>query len=273
MGARSWGVDGATAGLAASAALRWIVFRVVLRKEALRWGIVPQRRSGWKEREILNNFAIPAAMSGFSYGPASWCATAILVRQLNGYSELGLFTAAANLRNAMMFLPLLINNVMVSLLNNHKAEKRVGGFAAIQALNIRTTLISAGIGGCALAAAGPFLLPFFGRDFGKAYPVLLIMILYALLEASATAAYQLIQSYEKMWAALLFIIVPRDIALVIGAYLLAPMFGARGLALSYSLAWALALVCIWATANLTGISQMVKTEGKQPLLFGSACDG
>ena len=75
------------------------------------------RRTG---RQIIVKFALPGALSGFTSAPALWFASALLVRQPDGFSQMAIFSASFSLMAAVLLLPSIANNVGMSLINHHK---------------------------------------------------------------------------------------------------------------------------------------------------------
>ena len=82
----------------------------------------------------------------------------------------------------------------------------------------------------------------FGRGFAEGYPVLLVLMGAAILEAMSSAMYQLIQSHERIWLSFFGVAIPCFGTLALVAWLLAPRSGAFGLACAYLSAWFVALV-------------------------------
>jgi O-antigen/teichoic acid export membrane protein len=248
-GAHLWSREGAFAGLAISAGVQWLALRFHLRRECVRQGIVVDYHHLGEHRGIFTKFSVPAALSGFSTMPALWLANAFLVRQPDGYAQMALYAAATNLRVLVLFLPQLMNNVGVSLLNNAKGLGDTVRYRKLFWGNLWVT------GGMTLAAAaamtffGPTLLAVFGRSFGEGYPVLLVLLASTLLESLTVAVYQIIQSQGRMWLSLSTVALPRDTLIVLLAAVLTPIYGALGLALAYTLGWGLALL---STTIVTG---------------------
>jgi hypothetical protein len=58
----------------------------------------------------------------------------------------------------------------------------------------------------------------------------------------AQTALQHVQSAEYMWTSFFSVILPRDLLIVILAYLLIPKYGAAGFAAAYAVAWTIALI-------------------------------
>jgi len=246
--AATWagGLQGTLAGLAASALVRWAVFNWFLRRESARQGIALCYRGIWQERPIFFNFALPSALSGFTTMPALWLANAFLVRQPGGYAQMALYSAANNLRVLVLFLPNIVNNVGMSLINYQKGIGDDYHYRKVFWANMAMTVVAILVGVAMTVLLGPWLLRLFGKDFTEGYPVLMMLMLSTLPEGLVLASYQVIQSQGKMWLSLLAIALPRDGMIVLLAYILTGLHGAIGLALAYAIAWGLAF-CIVST--------------------------
>jgi O-antigen/teichoic acid export membrane protein len=243
-----WGLNGGLAGLAISALLRWGVYAAVLRREVSRQGISLRRREGIRERKRVFEFALPAALSGMTALPAVWLANALLVRQPNGYSEMGIYTAVNNLRVIVLFLPVLLNGVSYSILNNLKGKGNLDGYRTTFSFNLRTATFSAIVGAALMCTLGPWAMQVFGKDFAGASvaPIIFLVAASVVLEAAGNAAYQLIICNGLMWVSLCAVALPRDFSLIIAAYYLIPVHGAAGLAGAYTFSCLLSLVTVFA---------------------------
>lgn len=244
LGAVIWGLHGALAGMAVSALLRWAVYGIVLRSETGKHSITLQRREGLKEREILYKFALPAALAGLTTMPAIWLGNAFLVRQPNGFAEMGIYSAAINLRTIVLFVPVLFNSVSVSLINSHKGQKDNNLYKLAFLLNLKVTLVTALSGAILMWSCGEWAIGLFGADFvGKNITVMmLLMSISVVFEAVGIAVYQLIQSHAKMWLSFFAIALPRDVLIVVTAYFLTQRYGSAGLAGAYASGCLLALI-------------------------------
>ncbi len=255
LGAYFWGLHGALGGMVVSALLRWVVYAAVLCREVDKHDIIVQRREGLWEREILHKFALPAALSGLTTMPAIWLGNAFLVRQPDGYAEMGIYSAATNLRIIVLFLPILFNSVSVSLINNHKGQKNSELYKSAFLLNLKLTVMAALIGATLMWMGGERAIGIFGSDFfsKNVAAVMFLMSISVVLEATGIAIYQLIQSHEQMWLSFIAIAVPRDLFIVVAAYFLTQHYGSAGLAGAYALGCLLALVvkvCLSYKMNL-----------------------
>jgi O-antigen/teichoic acid export membrane protein len=256
-----WGLEGAFGGLLLSAIVRWYIYHRALRLESGAQSITIRYQEPWRERDIIRRFAVPAAISGLTSMPALWLANTFLVSQKDGYAQMGLYSAANNLKAIIMFLPALLNNVGTSLLNNQKGLGNDVLYRRIFWTNFRITAAAVVLGAGLMFGAGSWLLALFGKDFPEGEPVLRLLTLSVLFEALALASYQVIQSKEKMWFSLFAVALPRDLLIASLSFLFAPLYGAFGLAMAHTIAWSVALLIIIAGVLRFGLH----TRSRLPL--------
>jgi O-antigen/teichoic acid export membrane protein len=248
-----WGLNGAIAGFAVSTLLRWIISHRALAGASSRYAISFLYRGILKEGEIIFKFALPAALSGLVATPALWLVYTILVRQHDGYSQMGLFSAAASLKTAIIFLPQLINNVGMSIMNNQKGEGNQNNYRKVFWLNMALTAGIVFVGASVIALSGGWILRLFGKDFGGGQMVVAVLAISTIPEAIALAAYQIIQSKAKMWLSFSAVVLPREFTSILAAYLLIPKYGALGLAYSYMLSQTVAFLLVVTISSFLGL--------------------
>ena len=253
MGGWVAGVNGALVGMAVSGLLQSVLLATALRGEARRARITIGPSQAWRERQILARFSIPAALNGFAALPAIWFVNALLARQAFGFEHVALFTAANSFRIIVLFLPNILNTVGMSVLNNQRGAGDQDRFRKLFWTNLALTAGLVVLGGGTLIIGGRWLLAIFGSEFVRAHPVLTVLMLAALAETLAQAAFQVIQTQERIWLSLFGVAIPSAAALVITALLLVPSQGALGLAWAYVVSWGVALVCDWSIVGRIGI--------------------
>lgn len=242
IGTYMWGLDGAIGGVCIGSAIQWMVFRSAMDANCRRHGITISRRDYRLERSVFFSFALPAALAGFSSMPALWLANAFLVRQHDGFSQMALYTATFSLRSLVFFLPSLLNRVSMSLLNHQKGIRNWEGYRRVFRTNFALTVVSVVIAAGAVAFVGVPVLALFGKDFRSGYPVLLVLLLSAIVEAVMSSMYQVVQAESKMWASMFLIAVPRDLLIVVCAYRFCPAYGALGLAAAFTVGHTVACI-------------------------------
>ncbi len=253
VGGWRWGLIGALTGLAASAGLQAAVLARALAREAASHHVRITVAGAWQEMAVLRRFLAPSAVNSLIAFPALWSASALLVRQADGYQQMALFTAANTLRVLILFVPAIVNNVTLSLLNNQRGADREGSYRRMFWVNMGLTCAMVAAGALGVVLLGPWLLGVFGRDFRAGYPVLLVLMLSTLPETVVGSAIQIAQSRERMWLWCGAVIVPCYGTLVgVAAVLTAPL-GARGLAWSYVAGMSVAVVAAGLVVARLGI--------------------
>lgn len=246
--ASAFGLRGAVGGLALSMFAQCAVLGWLLRLESARHGFPLTRRGAWQERAIVGHFALPASLAGLVSQPALWIGTALLARQAAGFHQLALFGAANTFRTMVLFVPQVINNVGMAVLNNQRRSSPEGYKSVFRLNALMSTLAATTVAGL-LLLAGSLPLRIFGPDFVEGRTALTIMLAAAMIETVALTVYQLIVSRGHIWASLAFVSMPRDVTFVLLALLLVPSLGATGLATAHAAGWTLSLVAIVALVS------------------------
>lgn len=248
-----WNLNGAVGGFVLSAFFRWAVMHTLVRIEAGKQNIHITYHGVLSEKEIIKRFAIPAALPIFTTMPSIWLANAMLARTSGGYSQLALYSAAANAKTLVIFLPSLLNKVSMSLLNNQKGLGHSDRYRKIYWTNLLATFLMATSAALCLNLLGDIFLAVYGNDFLDGRTVLLIMTISAVLEATTLAVYQIIPAREEMLLSFFVYALPRDILLLVLAYILIPPLGASGLASAYAASWLTTLLIIAVTVKRLGL--------------------
>jgi O-antigen/teichoic acid export membrane protein len=244
LGAYLYSIQGVVVAWGISMTVRMLLSDLALVRACRERGLKLDAAGFRKEMHVIHAFAIPAALAGVVSLVAVWLAAAIVVRQPDGFLQMGLFGAASNLKTLILFLPLVVDGVCLAMLNR---ERGAGNSRAFRRVFWSYLLVSCGIGSLlallAIVFAGP-LMSAFGPEFADGREVLAIFAIATLLQIFATAWYQLIQTSGRMWLSLFAVALPRDLLLVGLAVWLVPERGALGLALAHAVAWSCALAVI-----------------------------
>jgi O-antigen/teichoic acid export membrane protein/SAM-dependent methyltransferase len=254
------GLNGAVEGLAFSGLIQFVLLAFSLRRECSLQGIRIHYVGIAQERPIIVKFALPGALSGMTSMPALWLASAFLVRQPNGYSQMAIYSASFGLMAAVLFLPNITNSVGMSLINYHKGTGNEREYRRTFWINVVVTATIVIPGAGIFALLGPDLLHLFGKDFKDGYPVLLILLLATIPEGFTIAINQIVQSSERMWLAVSAVNLPRDSSIAILAFLLAPSLGARGVASAYFIGRLLAFLTISVIVWRTGLLVLAEKD-------------
>jgi len=126
------GLEGTLAGVALSAAFQTLVLLAFLTREARNQGLRIQLADAWTERNVLWRFAVPSALPGFTTMPAIWIANLVLLRQPDGYAQLGFYSAAYNFRTMTVFLPSVLAK-LVPIEKTVRIEPRTAAATLVEA--------------------------------------------------------------------------------------------------------------------------------------------
>ena len=258
-GAAWLGLAGTVAGLVVGAVAQFVWLVRALQLEMRAHAIVVNLRSSWQERDVLLNFGLPAGLAGFSTLPAVWIANSILTRQPGGLPLLAIFGAAFTLKTVVLYLPILVNSVGLTLLNHTLGSGSTRDYRHLFWANLRITLGLTTLTAAVIAVGAGPLLSLFGRSFSDGVPVLLVMLVSTIPETLSLACYQATQSQGRMWLSLAALAVPRDLTLVALSAILAPRHGALGLASAF-----LAAQCVSLVANVL----VIRAVGLDPTHAG-----
>jgi O-antigen/teichoic acid export membrane protein len=231
----SWlnGFDGAVIGLSISALFRFLIHHRWLQFECRLLNIHPNYKCWYtQEKSIIYNFALPAAVAGYFSMPMIWLSSSFLVRQPNGYGEMGLYSAANNIRLIALFLPTVMSSVGLSMLNNEKGKGDIFYYNQLFWGNVKKIFVISFVSTIIFGLFGRYILHVFGENFTVGLSILWFLLIASFFESLSVAFYQYVQSQAKMWFSILFITIPRELTLVAAAYFLIPHFGGKGLSLA-----------------------------------------
>ena len=228
-GAYFAGLPGAVWGLVASLALNCGLNFLAVRQEATAAGSVVSYRHIHKHWPLLWRFGLPGMLSGLIAGPVNWGTSTLLVRQHNGYAEMGILNATNSWYQAAGFLPGLLAQVLLPVLAAYSAARNRAGLnrALVVATWANVILAVPAIAiGCLFSR---HIMGLYGRGFAEGWPVLVITLITAgVMMAQGPITDRLIAT-SKMWVYFLAHIIWAAVYLV-GCCLWVPAFGSTGLA-------------------------------------------
>jgi len=107
-----FGIEGAVIGLATNAVIIAILGFFEVRKAAMKYDINVNEKGALKEYRVLTHFSIPAVLSNILILPVTWFCNAILVKQPNGFEDLGIYNAGLSI----MLMVNVVNNMLGQVL-------------------------------------------------------------------------------------------------------------------------------------------------------------
>ncbi len=214
-----------------------------LRREYQNAAIHLDLRKCWIERRLLWKYSIPAVLSGAMVSPVTWVANTILVNQPKGYAELGLFNAASQFRNIILFIPAILGAVTVPLLSEIHGQGDREHFARVVNLNLRTIWsLTLPLGFLAIALSSS-LIGIYGPQYQDGRIILGVMVSTSILIVANDTIGQALAGSGKMWIGF-WMNCGWAVSLIIAVILLVPSLGALGMALAYCMAYFLHTVWV-----------------------------
>ncbi|MDI6802126.1 MAG: oligosaccharide flippase family protein [Thermodesulfovibrionales bacterium] len=236
------GLQGAVWGLvvsmAANCGFNYVALKNRMRKENISVHYLQSR----KEWQVLWQFSLPAFLSGMMVGPVNWVCGALLVNQPNGYAEMGIYNAANQWRNAILFLPGSMSAIVLPMLSNlyghddNRRYKKVLLYNGV--INVSIAFIVALI----ISLAAKVIMGSYGKDFSSGKYVLIVLAVSATLSASVSVIGQVIASSGRMWWGFILNLL-WGIVLIFSYWLLISK-GALGLAFANLIAYGVHLITV-----------------------------
>ena len=179
--------------------VNWFLSYVALRKEASRRNIPILIKSCTQELPILWKFSLPAVLGYIMVGPANWGASAMLVNQPDGYSEMGIFAATNQWYIALMFIPRLLGNVMLPVLSEFNGQAQSAQSHKILITTIKTSVVITLPIIIIASIASPFIMSLYGAGFRQGWPTFIVILMTTALEILITTVGASLAASGKLW--------------------------------------------------------------------------
>lgn len=259
-----WHVNGAVLAiiLATTAALVYSEFAIRAQCQAL--GFPVRLKGCMAEKRILWVFSIPSLLAAVIVGPVTWASSALLVNQPGGYGEMGLFSAASQWRMAIVFIPQVLSQPLLSMLCNLGEARRGDAFRKLLKANLFLNLAICSAAAAVVICARPYILAAYGHEFASASTVLTLLVLSSVVSCTANVIGQAVASLGKMWWNVIISCVWAAVQLMC-AFIMVPKYRAVGLAASFLVSYLIhaATVATYTYSALRG--HMAAGDGRHCL--------
>lgn len=201
IGAHVGGLAGAVWALAINLGFNWLLNHLALRREAHRHRVRLVLKGCWHEVPVLWKFSLPALLASTTYGATNWACGALLVNRPDGYAEMGIYSAAYQWFNVLVFLPGLLSSVLLPVLAGQfgQGNKRQSVRASVLAIKINAVIVLPVVAfACALS---PYIMRLYGNAFANGWPTLVAVLVTAAIVALQQPVTQIIHASSHMWVA------------------------------------------------------------------------
>lgn len=196
------GLNGVLWGMVGTRLLDYLIRAYVLRSHARRAGIAIRYSQCSRELGILWRFSLPALLAGSMVGPINWLCNTMLVRQPDGYREMGTYNAASAWYGAMIFLPVALGGALLPLLSERMGHNDTHSSAKILSTMLRLNAIIVVPGAIVLSLASSYIMRMYGSAYSHAAPTLVVVVFTAAIYAILMPVGDVISASGKMWAGL-----------------------------------------------------------------------
>lgn len=237
LGAWFGGLKGAVWALAINLAFNWLLNHLALRKESHKHNVPSTYRHCYQECSILWKFSLPAFLAGSVGGPATWVCNALLVNQPDGYSKMGIFSAASQWFTFLLFIPGILSQVILPIFSDQLGQRNISQTVKtlILAVKVNTAIVIPLV--LVGSIASPYIMGLYGAEFRSGWPVLIAVLINAGVLCMQMPVAGSITAFGKMWFWFAVCLGWAATYIAITASLL--KFGAFGLAVSRALAYGL----------------------------------
>jgi O-antigen/teichoic acid export membrane protein len=198
-GAWLLGLNGAVWGLVASQAVLWALGFFSVRKEAHRASVPLGEKSYAREWSLLWQFTLPGFLCYLMLIPTEWLCNATLVNQPQGFSQMGLLSAANQWYAVLSFLPAVLGQAMLPVFSERYGQQKISEATHILSLSIK---INAAVSAPLVvlgSLASPYIMAFYGKNFIEGWPILVVVLVTAGLAAIEIPAAQVLTAFGHMW--------------------------------------------------------------------------
>jgi O-antigen/teichoic acid export membrane protein len=228
IGAYLGGLTGAVWALAINLGVNWLLNHIALHKEAIRHDVSFTFRNCSHEFPILWKFSLPAVLASSMVGPINWICSALLVNQINGYDNMGVYMAAYQWDTILTYLPWLFCGVVLPVISERLGEKDLNKSIKTIILAVKLNALWAIPLVVLGSIASPYIMSFYGDSFRSGWPTLVVVLCTAGLIAIHSPVAQIITASGNMW--ILFIMNAGWALIFVSATLLLVDKGSIGLA-------------------------------------------
>ena len=229
LGVWQWGLAGVVWALIIVQLANCLLCYRAMRNEAARFQIPIRLGSTPVDRRLFWSFSLPAVLVGVLNSVAAWGASALVVNQIGGYGDMGIYNAALRVKTLPeMFLGMLIAPMLPILSESFGKGDRATFQRTLLFNFLLATLIIVPVSLVQAAAPALTTMPF-GAQYQGHQAIVIWLMLYAVMYALMFPMGTILISMGEMWFSWL---VNFLMAMVFAgtAWLLVPRYGAAGYA-------------------------------------------
>ncbi|NLO91373.1 MAG: oligosaccharide flippase family protein [Elusimicrobia bacterium] len=231
LGGYYYGVRGAILGLAVVAIVVCVVSNYLVDLIVNRHKLpVVSTADLFCELKLLLSFSLPNWLCSMVASLSNMWTSLMLSRSHNGFSQMGVFSAANQFFLILNFIPTIMWQVALPMLSGVAGRrdfvKLRQSYRKLIVINLVMILLLL----CVFVPGGGAVMRWLGKDFSGQTPTLVATMATVLVYATASTSWQIMIILEKMWTSLLFVFIYGLV--YVGTFVWLQDMGAYGLALA-----------------------------------------
>jgi O-antigen/teichoic acid export membrane protein len=204
---------------------------IVLKRRIRQANFSPSREGAWSEAKLLLNFSLPANLTAVFFVVATWISNLILVRQPNGYSQMGIFNAVNQWRVAILFLPTVMAQPFLAVLASLAGAGSGRQYRKAMRMSLAATTVAAFLPAVLITVLSGRIMGAYGAAFQNGTVTLILVAFATALGAPGIAIGNALTSLGRAWAA--FAVVLAWSTVFVAGFFLMRASGAQGLGWAY----------------------------------------
>jgi O-antigen/teichoic acid export membrane protein len=237
IGTKLYQLQGAVWSYTISYALGWAISAIFVRIEIVKAKLKIQFNNIRQELPVLWKFSLPALMSSSIFSPILWAANAIIVNMPNGFSEVGIYNAAARFQQMVSFVGLIFSSSLLPILSSKEGRES----QTLQRGNIAISWV-AGFYPAMFLICIPEIFGIFGKGFSGDYSnkILILVMIATTISNYYQGLARVLVARGMLWWSLLNSVI-WAVVLILPVYLFRE-YGAMALAFSTVAAYAVSAI-------------------------------
>lgn len=191
-----YGLYGTLTAIALISFLTWILNVYYVLKKFKFYGIHFALNQITDAVNVLKTYTLPATLSGAL--PTIWIANIILVNSSESYNGMAYLNIANNWHTLVMFLPLSIGPVILSLLSNKNKNDKNGYWKIVKISLLINTIITVAAT-IVVFFLSDVIVSFYGEGYKEAKYLLVLMTSVTILKSINHVIGQVIATASSMW--------------------------------------------------------------------------
>jgi O-antigen/teichoic acid export membrane protein len=153
----------------------------------------------WRERGILSTFTLPCLISDGISCFAMLQSQAFVSRIPGGIRALGGYSASAQWRDILLFVPDSVRRITLPMLSRLRGQREGARYVKATLANVALNGGIAIAGAVPLMILSPWILSLYGPGFSSDWPIMVAMLLAGVLQSVRDVVMQVTASMSRIW--------------------------------------------------------------------------